>query len=120
MAEGTRFYQKWGFVPANHGYIIRGSLYRENPWLAFNLYKAFLAAKEIAHERIARSLPSSLILGGEYIAANKKTFGDDPFAYGIADNRKMLETAIGFSHEQGFIKDKPKPEELVPEVLRGL
>jgi 4,5-dihydroxyphthalate decarboxylase len=120
MAEGIRFYQKWGFVPANHGYIIRGSIYRENPWLAFNLYKALLAAKEVAQERIARSLPSSLILGGEYIAMNKKSFGDDPFAYGIADNRKMLQTAIDFSHEQGFIKEKPKPEELVPEVLRGL
>ena len=32
----------------------------------------------------------------------------------------MLETAIMISHEQGFIKQKPKVEELFPEVLRTL
>ena len=120
IAEGKRFYQKWGFVPANHGYVIRGDVYRENPWLALNLYKALVAAKEVAHERIARSLPSSMILGGEYLAENRRAFGDDPFGYGVEANRKMLEAAISFSHEQGFIKEKPAVEALFPEVLRSL
>ena len=120
VAEGTRFFQKWGFVPANHGYLISDRVYRDNPWLAFNLYKAFVAAKEVAHERIARSLPSSMILGGDYLAENRRVFGSDPFAYGVAGNRKMLETAIAFSHKQGFIKQKFAPEELFPEVLREL
>jgi 4,5-dihydroxyphthalate decarboxylase len=120
IAEGTRFVKKWGFVPANHGYIIRGDVYRENPWLAFNLYKAFVAAKEVAQERIGRLLGSAMILGGEYYAKSRKVFGEDAFAYGVATNRKMLETAISFSHEQGFIREKPAPEDLFPEVLRGL
>jgi 4,5-dihydroxyphthalate decarboxylase len=120
IAEGTRFVKKWGFVPANHGYIISERVYKDNPWLAFNLYKAFVAAKEVAQERISRALPSMMILGNEFQAEAKKDFGDDPFAYGIAANRKMIQTAIDFSHEQGFIKEKPKPEDLVPEVLREL
>jgi len=120
IAEGTRFVKKWGFVPANHGYLIRGDVYKENPWLALNLYKAFLVAKEVAQERIARSVGSSMILGGDYLAESKRAFGDDPFAYGVAANQGMLGTAIDFSHEQGFIKTKPKVAELFPEVLRAL
>jgi 4,5-dihydroxyphthalate decarboxylase len=120
IAEGTRFVKKWGFVPANHGYIISERVYRDNPWLAFNLYKAFVAAKEVAQERITRALPSMMILGNEFAGEARKDFGDDPFAYGIAANRNMLQTVIDFSHEQGFIGEKPKPEELVPEVLREL
>ena len=120
LAEGVRFFQKWGFIPANHGYIIRGDTYREHPWLAFNLYKAFVAAKAVAQERLANTLPSGLIFGQEYLAQTRRLFGDDPFAYGVAANRAMLETAIRFSHEQGFIKQPPRPEELFPEVLRDL
>jgi 4,5-dihydroxyphthalate decarboxylase len=120
IAEGTRFVKKWGFVPANHGYIIRGDVYKENPWLALNLYKAMLVAKEVAQERIQRSVGSSMILGGDYLAESKRAFGDDPFAYGVAANQSMLGTAIDFSYEQGFIKTKPKVEELFPEVLRAL
>ena len=90
IAEGTRFVKKWGFVPANHGYIISERVYRDNPWLAFNLYKAFVAAKEVAQERITRALPSMMILGNEFMGETRKDFGDDPFAYGIAANRRCF------------------------------
>ena len=46
--------------------------------------------------------------------------GDDPFAYGVKDNRAMLETAINYSYEQGFIPEKPKVEDLMVESCRDL
>jgi len=48
IAEGKRFFDEWGFIPANHTVTIRGDVYRKYPWLAFNLYEALLKAKQIA------------------------------------------------------------------------
>src|SRR5690242_11767356 len=38
LAEGERFYKQHGFLPVNHAYIIRGDVYRANPWVAVSLY----------------------------------------------------------------------------------
>jgi 4,5-dihydroxyphthalate decarboxylase len=108
IAEGVRFFKKHGFIPANHLYIIRGDIYRKYPWVAFNLYKAFLSAKEIAQKRLAETIPSGFIFGREYLAKTMEIFGDDPFPYGIKDNKRMLETIIEYSYEQGLTTEKLK------------
>ena len=112
IAEGTRFFEKHGYVPANHTYIIRGDIYRKYPWLAFNLYQAFVKAKEWAQARLAESIPSGLIFGAEYLARTREVFGDDPFPYGIRNNRRMLETIVDYSYEQGLTTERLKIEEL--------
>ncbi len=121
IAEGARFFNKWGFVPANHGYIIRGDVVKQYPWVTFNLYKAFVASKQMAEERFPHQIPSVLFFGREYLEQTKNIFGGTDFMpYGVAANHKMLETAIMFSHEQGFIKSRPKPEDIFAEQLKGL
>ena len=112
MAEGARFVQKHGYVPANHAYAIRGDVDRQYPWLAFNLYKAFVSAKQLYQDRLAESLPSGLFFGREYLAKTRDILGEDPFPYGIKANRPMLETLIDYSHEQGLIPKRFKIEEL--------
>ena len=48
-AEGRRYYAKTGLFPINHTVVIRRSLLEQHPWIALNLYSAFVAAKaEIA------------------------------------------------------------------------
>jgi 4,5-dihydroxyphthalate decarboxylase len=118
MAEGARFFKKHGYIPANHAYVIRGDIDRKYPWLAFNLYKAFLAAKEWAQERLKENIPTGLIFRDEYYAKTREIFGNDPFPYGVKANRKMLETLIDYSYEQGLSKKKFKVEELfAPSTL---
>ncbi len=118
IAEGKRFFKKHGFIPANHTYIIRGDIDRKYPWLAFNLYKAFLKAKEIAQERVADAIPSGLIFGREYLAQTRAIFGADPFPYGLRANRPMLESLVAYSAEQGLISQKIKLEDLfAPSTL---
>ena len=118
IAEGTRFFKEHGFIPANHTYAIRGDVNQQYPWLAFDLYKAFLAAKEIAAKRIADELPSGLVFGREYLRRTRAALTDDPFPYGVSANRKMLETLIEYSHEQGLTKQKLAVEELfAPSTL---
>jgi 4,5-dihydroxyphthalate decarboxylase len=118
MAEGERFFKAHGYIPANHAYVIRGDVHRQYPWLAFNLYKAFAKAKEIAQEKLSESIPTGLIFGAEYLQTTRKIFGADPFPYGVAANREMLQTIIDYSHEQGLTPEKLKIEELfAPSTL---
>ena len=118
VAEGKRFFEQHGYIPANHAYIIRGDIHRKHPWLAFNLYKAFVAAKEVARDRLAASIPSALVFGQEYLAKTQAIFGDDPYPYGVRDNREMIETIIDYSHEQGLTKEKARIEDLfAPSTL---
>ncbi len=118
IAEGTRFFKKHGYIPANHAYIIRGDIYRKYPWLAFNLYKAFVKAKELAQERLGESIPSGLVFGAEYLAKTREIFGEDPYPYGVKANREMLQTIVDYSYEQGLTSEKLKIEDLfAPSTL---
>jgi 4,5-dihydroxyphthalate decarboxylase len=120
MAEGKRFFQKWGFLPVNHAYTIRGDVYRKYPWVAFNLYAAFVKAKAAFNAKLLDSIPSGLFFGKEYLAMTQDIFGVDPYPYGVKANRSMLETLIDFSHEQGLTSQKAKVEELFAESTRDL
>jgi 4,5-dihydroxyphthalate decarboxylase len=112
MAEGGRFFKKWGFLPVNHAYTIRGDVYKKYPWAAFNLYTGFVKAKEHFNAKLVDSIPSALFFGREYLARTQGMFGNDPYPYGVKANRKMLETLIDFSYEQGLTSKKMKVEEL--------
>jgi 4,5-dihydroxyphthalate decarboxylase len=118
MAEGARFFKKHGFLPVNHTYIIRGDIYRKHPWVAAELYDGFVRAKALAREKLIEQVPSALIFGEEYFSMTCDTLGEDPFPYGIKANAAMLDTIIGYSHEQGLTPRKMKVEELfAPETL---
>ncbi len=118
VAEGARFFRDHGFIPANHAYIIRGDVYREHPWLAFNLYSAFVKAKDAAYEKLPDAIPSALIFGPEYLRQTRELFGPDPFPFGVKANRPMLETLIAYSHEQGLTPEKLKIDDLfAPSTL---
>jgi 4,5-dihydroxyphthalate decarboxylase len=115
IAEARRFMSQHGFVPVNHTYIVRGDVHRANPGLVGKLYAAFVAAKAQAAESLVDRIPAALLFGPEYAAMTRDILGDDPFPYGIKANRAMLETIIGYSHEQGLTPRKMKIEELFAE-----
>jgi 4,5-dihydroxyphthalate decarboxylase len=118
IEEGTRYFKKHGYIPANNIYTIRGELQRKHPWVAFNLYKAFLAAKQVAQERLVEDIPSALVFGPEYLAKTREIFGPDPYPYGMKANQRMLDDLVSFSYEQGLIPRKPEMEELfAPSTL---
>jgi 4,5-dihydroxyphthalate decarboxylase len=120
MAEGARFYKNHGFLPVNHAYIIRGDIYKKHPWIAFNLYAGFVKAKAFAREKLLERIPSGLFFGPEYAAMTQELIGDDPFPFGIKANRAMLDTIIGYSHEQGLTPRRMAIEELFAEQTLDL
>src|SRR5437870_1769080 len=40
IEEGTRFFKKYSYIPANYAYVINGEIDRKYHWLEVNLYKA--------------------------------------------------------------------------------
>lgn len=120
ISEGARFFKKHGFIPPNHTYIIRGDIDRKYPWLAFNLYSAFVKAKSLVQEKLAERIPSGLFFGPEYLAMTRGIFGEDPFPYGVKANRPMLELLVDYSHEQGLTPSKTKVEDLFAGSTREL
>ena len=91
-----------------HTVAMREELWKEQPWIAVSLLKAFHQAKEIAYERLVdlNAYKISLIWMRELVSEQKAMVGNDPWAYGFEKNRHVLETIAGYLHEQGLI-DKP-------------
>jgi 4,5-dihydroxyphthalate decarboxylase len=104
----------------NHTYIIRGDIYKKYPWAAFNLYTGFVKAKALAQEKLTERIPTALFFGPEYAAMTRDMIGDDPFPFGINANQAMLDTIIGFSHEQGLTPRRMAVGELFAESTFGL
>ena len=64
---------------------------KENSWLAGELYKIFDASKQAAYERTNFGSPAYLYFESNDRQTQAKTFGDDPFPFGLSKNRPMLE-----------------------------
>ena len=117
-AEGRRFYAKTGLFPINHAVVVRRSLLQSHPWIALNLYSAFVAAKEkIVH--CGQSYLHWYFETGLLDAGVRRTLGDnDPLAYGVKASRAVLETITQYVHEQGLSARRVGLEEIfAPSTL---
>ena len=120
IAEGSRFFKEHGFIPANHTYVIRGDVYREHPWVALNLYNAFVQAKELSVRTLSARMPTDLVFGSDYMRQTRAVFGNDPYPYGVKANEAMLNTLIDYSHEQGLTKQRANIEEMFAPITMSL
>ena len=111
VAEGARYYKKTGFYPANHCVVIQRQTLEKYPWAALNVYKAFVAAKEMAHNP-GRELATAYFDLDLLPSAGRRVLDIDPFPYGVKANRAMLDALINFSHEQGLTSRKLTVEEV--------
>jgi 4,5-dihydroxyphthalate decarboxylase len=112
IAEGRRFFEEHGYVPANHMYMVRGSLAREQPALVANLYRAFREAKALAQTTLRGGKPPGVLFGSEALAQTCASFAGEPFAYGVGANRPMLENVVRLCQAQGIVDDLPAVGEL--------
>lgn len=110
-AESARYYQKTGVLPINHCIAIRRSVLEEHPWVALNLYKAFLSAKEQLLAPSRRLIDTYFQLGHLPIEA-QKSLPSDPMPYGMAANHKTLETIARYGEEQGLTHRRVGLEEI--------
>ena len=106
------FFDKTGVVPANHVIVAQRRLLEDNPWLASELIKLFSASKQCAYDRQARQGPAYLYFDGNDPASQAAVFGDDPFPFGVSNNRRMLEMLFRNSHEEGLTRKLARIEDV--------
>ena len=116
-----QYYKETGIWPIMHLYAIRREVFEAHPWVARNLYKAFVEAKDRALARALEVTACRYPFAWCYDAAEKAKalFGDDFYPYGIESNRTTLEAFLLYGYEQGLLHKHLKPEDLFPEELHS-
>lgn len=113
------YYRKTGIFPIMHCVCLRRDVHERYPWLAKNLEKAFSEAKRRWEEALWRGAVEHIAIPWflAELEAELRVFGRDGlWPYGLGPgNRKVLETFIDYSYEQGLIRRRPSVEELFAE-----
>ena len=112
------FHKKTGIVPANHVIVAQRRVLEDNPWLAGELLQLFTASKQAAYAKSNFGNPAYLYFEGISRFEQSAMVGDDPFPFGIAKNRRMLEMLFHNSHAEGLTRKLATIEEaFFPAVL---
>jgi 4,5-dihydroxyphthalate decarboxylase len=116
------YFKRSGIFPIMHTVVMREELWREVPWIAPSLFNAFQEAKRVAYGNLDNPSPYkiSLAWARETFAEQKTLLGPDPWAYGLAKNRHVLETLVGYLYEQGLVRKRLPIEEFFAPNTREL
>jgi 4,5-dihydroxyphthalate decarboxylase len=110
------YYARTKVWPIMHIIAMKKAIVDEHPWVARNLYNAFLESKRRSIERIMDPAVSRYPVPWltTYATRMSKTFGDDLFPYGIEENRPTWEQMALYTMQQGIAHRLMKPEEIFP------
>jgi len=113
------YYERTRVWPVMHIIAMRKRILEENPWVARNLYNAFLESKRRSLERLLDPAVSRYPLAWlpTYARNMRDMFGGDPFPYGIEENRPTWEQMALYAWQQGIAHRQFKPEEIFPEGM---
>jgi len=108
------YYKKTGMFPIMHMMAVRKSLAEEHPWLAGNVFKACLQARNIAAEEMRSTGMFYVMLPwlSDDLARAHAVMGPNMWPYGANANYKELEAMLRWSHEQGLAPRHGKLEEI--------
>ena len=108
------YYKTHKVWPVMHIIALQKRVLDENPWVARNLYNAFLASKNRSIERLMDPAVSRYPVASLPTYARKMAdqFGNDTFPFGIEENRPTWERFLRYTFEQGIAHRHAKPEEI--------
>lgn len=113
------YYQRTKVWPIMHIIAIQKHILEANPWVARNLYNAFLESKRRSLERILDPAVSRYPLAWLPIYARRMRdmFDGDPFPFGIEENRATWEQLLLYAHQQGIAHRHVAPEDIFPKGI---
>lgn len=110
-AEAIRYYKKTGIYHINHAMVVKREIAEKHPWVPLNVLKAFEKANEVANDR--RMAHVEYYLDAGVLASEAGPSLRKPLVvHGVRLNRNTLETAAGFSLEQGLTNRQVRLEEV--------
>jgi 4,5-dihydroxyphthalate decarboxylase len=109
-----QYFAKTGLFPIMHVIVIKRAIYEKDPWVAQTLYKAFCEAKDLSMRELydTNILRVSLPWTSAEYEDTRNLMTSDYWPYGLASNRKNLDTLHGYLYEQGLIKQRLNLDEL--------
>lgn len=110
VAAGFASYRKTGLYPVNHTVVVRDELLAAKPNLAAELFQALTASKAAYMDGLNRS--GDLSAEDALTVQLEQGLGGDPFPYGIAPNRKALDTLVQAAIGQTIVPRPYTVEEL--------
>jgi 4,5-dihydroxyphthalate decarboxylase len=116
------YFRTTGIFPIMHTVAIRREVYEANRWIAQSLFKAFCEAQRRTYHDLQETAALKAMLPWlvAHVEEAKRELGDDYWSYGFQQNRKVLETFLRYSFEQGLSKRPLTPEEIfVPETMES-
>jgi 4,5-dihydroxyphthalate decarboxylase len=116
------YYRKTRIFPIMHTVVIRRDLYRQSPWVAQSLYKAFVEAQKRVYEDAQETAALKFMLPWlqSQVDALLREMGQDWWPYGFRPNRHVLDAFLRYHNEQGLSKRRLQPEDLfAPETLEA-
>ena len=113
-AVAKDYFRRTGVFPIMHVCAVRKTLAQQHPWLPMALTKAFTQAKDAALEKLSDTSATKVTLPfvEEQLKAARETMGADFWSYGVAANRRTLETFVRHHHAQGLSARLVTVEEL--------
>jgi 4,5-dihydroxyphthalate decarboxylase len=113
-AAAKDYYKRTGIFPIMHLVGIRRELAEKHPWLPVAVTKAFEQAKAVALVKLSDTSATKVTLPfvEEQLKAARELMGNDFWSYGVASNRKVLETFLRHHHAQGLSSRLVPVEEL--------
>ena len=108
------YYRRTGIFPIMHTVVLRDDIYREHPWAARSIYRAFCEARDLAVDGLydTDALRLSLPWLIHHIEETWRVLGKDFWAYGLEPNRPALKAIGQYVYEQGLSPRIVSPDEL--------
>lgn len=116
QAMEEQYYLRTKVWPIMHIIAMRRQVLAEHPWVARNLYNAFLESKRRSVERLLDPAVSRYPLPWlpTYASRMAELFGGDPFPYGVEENRPTWEQLLRYAYGQGIAHRLAAPEDVFP------
>lgn len=118
--ESIRYYRKTGILPVNHTVVIRRELMESHPWVALNIYAAFVKAKAVAADAVLSGLAPWHATGVLTDSQLSELSAADPIPYGLAAQQKALTALSRYLFEQGLTASPVDLPGLFPASTREL
>jgi len=114
------YYRRTKVWPIMHIIVVQKRVLDDNPWVARNLFNAFVESKRRSLERILDPAVSRYPVPWltNYALRMQDVFGE-LYPYGIEASRPTLEAFCRYAHDQGVTHRRMAVEELFPREVQA-
>lgn len=115
------YFRRTRIFPIMHTVVIRRALYRQHPWIAQSLYKAFVRAQRKTYEDLKEVAALKVMLPwlARHVQETQRELGQEWWPYGLEPNRHALDTFLRYHHEQGLSPHRLAADELFAPETTG-